>query len=88
MKTLKKSVAFALALVILASVLVLPAMAAPVEHHHECEAACEAADAVQPRYYIGLCNYCGGVTVYQGTTGNSVIGKCTICGKLSLFPQS
>lgn len=88
MKTLKKSVAFALALVILASVLVLPAMAAPVEHHHECEAACEAADVAQPRYYIGLCYYCGGVTVYQGTALNGdVIGKCTICGKLSYFPQ-
>lgn len=88
MKTLKKSVAFALALVILASVLVLPAMAAPVEHHHKCEAACEAADAVQPRYYIGLCNYCGGVTVYYGMLdATTVIGKCTICGKLSYFPQ-
>lgn len=72
MKTCKKLLTLALALILLMSVLVLPAMAAP-------------------RYSLGLCNYCGGLTKYCGVTmiGNQqyVLGQCVDCGKITYFPQ-
>lgn len=69
MKTCKKLFTLALALILLMSVLVLPAMAAP-------------------RYAIGPCNYCGGPTVFRGTTDTTpryTIAECTLCGRLSYF---
>ncbi len=84
MKLFKRMFTLTLAILMLMSVAALPAMAvgAECDHCHECA---EVND-VQPRYNLGLCDYCGGVTTYYGRTSSHVIGQCISCGKLSYFP--
>lgn len=85
MKNLRKLFTLALALMMLVSVFTLPAMAATVEHDHECEATSE----IQPRYAIGPCFYCGGRTVYCGMKWIDevlyTITECTVCGQTCKF---
>ena len=70
MKICKKLFVLVLTLILLTSVFALPAMA-------EAEVA--------PHYHIAPCVYCGGTTVYCGTTTHNgikyVITKCTVCGQ-------
>lgn len=80
MKNLRKLFTLVLALMILVSVFTLPAMAATVEHDHECEAASE----IQPRYPVALCIECGGTTTFLGyrvEAGHTYAKlKCNDCG--------
>lgn len=87
MKNLRKLFTLALALMMLISVFTLPALAATVEHDHD--HACETTSEIQPRYAIGPCLYCGGVTTYSGMQMidgvRYTVAKCVECGKTSLF---
>ena len=72
MKTCKKLFTLALALILLMSVLVLPAMAdAEVSHVH--------ADTIQPRVPAVMCPYCGGNAVFYGLKNGKVVYRCNSC---------
>ncbi len=83
MKLFKRMFTLTLAILMLMSVAALPAMAVGTEcdHCHECAEVNE----VQPRYYIGLCQYCGGTTTLYAQGNGYSAGKCTICGKITYF---
>lgn len=61
---MKKLITIILVLVMLASILVLPAMAAEI----------------QPRYPVGYCWKCGEVATYRGMTGGNYQYYCNSCG--------
>lgn len=61
---MKKLITIILVLVMLASIFVLPAMAAEI----------------QPRYPIGYCSKCGEVAEYRGMAGSLYKYYCEPCG--------
>ena len=72
MKTCKKLFTLALALILLMSVLVLPAMAAP-------------RYAIGPCDYCGGATVYAGMRINPSTKARETIARCTVCGKLSYF---
>ena len=72
MKTCKKLFTLALALILLMSVLVLPAM--ETSHVH--------TDTIQPRVPAVVCPYCGGNAIYFGRTNGVIYYRCNSCNKI------
>lgn len=72
MKTCKKLLTLALALILLMSVLVLPAMAAP-------------RYAIGPCNYCGGSTVYAGMHIDPSTGARMTIARCTVCGRLSYF---
>lgn len=72
MKTCKKLFTLALALILLMSVLVLPAMAAP-------------RYAIGPCNYCGGPTVYAGMRINNKTGAQETVARCTVCGRLSYF---